>query len=185
MDNRIPPLITPFAILSISLALGATNVVVNNVTSTNEGTPRTTQTTHQKKISDSIYGKKNKDKDKDSDAKDKAEKAKEESEKKRRLKNHLQPKLRLKKLRVKRTPIHLVTRQPTTIPMTTPTRIRIQTSPLQMAGQPIREPRPTKGQRLVVAPIILMVTRIPIQIPRPIVTAVIRRLAPMIRRLKK
>lgn len=70
MDNRIPPLITPFAILSISLALGATNVVVNNVTSTNEGTPRTTQTTNQKKISDSIYG--NKKKTNDSDAKEKS-----------------------------------------------------------------------------------------------------------------
>lgn len=57
MDNRIPPLVTPFAILSISLALGATNIVANKVTSTNEGTPTTTQTTNQKNVSNSIYGK--------------------------------------------------------------------------------------------------------------------------------
>ncbi|WP_243674046.1 hypothetical protein [Lentilactobacillus kisonensis] len=79
MDNRIPPLITPFAILSISLALGATNVVVNKVTSTNEGTPTTTQTTNQKNTSNKIFGTPKK-KDKADTDKEK-EKAKESSEK--------------------------------------------------------------------------------------------------------
>ncbi|MDM7515801.1 hypothetical protein QUF07_03645 [Lentilactobacillus sp. TOM.63] len=79
MDNRIPPLITPFAILSISLALGATNVVVNKVTSTNEGTPTTTQTTNQKNTSNKIFG--TPKKKSDSDAEKEKAKAKESSEK--------------------------------------------------------------------------------------------------------
>lgn len=37
MAYRTPPLLTPFAILSIVLALGATNVAVNKVTHTTEG----------------------------------------------------------------------------------------------------------------------------------------------------
>ncbi|GAY73372.1 hypothetical protein [Lentilactobacillus kosonis] len=71
MDNRIPPLLTPFAILSISLALGATNVVVNKVTATNEGTPSQTQTASQSSLSNKIYGsttKTNKDSSSDDDA---------------------------------------------------------------------------------------------------------------------
>ena len=35
--KRVPPLLTPFAILTICLALGATNVVTNTVTHTQEG----------------------------------------------------------------------------------------------------------------------------------------------------
>ena len=37
MAYRVPPLLTPFAILSAVLALGATNVAVNKVTHTSEG----------------------------------------------------------------------------------------------------------------------------------------------------
>ena len=37
MAFRTPPLITPFAILSAVLALGATNVAVNTATHTSEG----------------------------------------------------------------------------------------------------------------------------------------------------
>ena len=37
MAKRTPPLLTPFAIMSIVLALGATNVAVNEVTHTSEG----------------------------------------------------------------------------------------------------------------------------------------------------
>ena len=37
MAYRTQPLLTPFAILSIVLALGATNVAVNKVTHTSEG----------------------------------------------------------------------------------------------------------------------------------------------------
>ena len=37
MAYRTPPFITPFAIVSIVLALGATNVVVNKATNTSEG----------------------------------------------------------------------------------------------------------------------------------------------------
>lgn len=84
MDNRIPPLVTPFAILSICLALGATNVVANKVTGTSEGTPTSTQTTSQKNMTNSIYGKTTPKKDDTSNndkAKESSEKAKESSEK--------------------------------------------------------------------------------------------------------
>ena len=37
MANKIPPFVTPFALFSIVLALGATNVVVNHATHTSEG----------------------------------------------------------------------------------------------------------------------------------------------------
>ena len=37
MAGKIPPLVTPFALVSLVLALGATNVVVNKTTHTNEG----------------------------------------------------------------------------------------------------------------------------------------------------
>lgn len=37
MAYRTPPFLTPFAIVSIVLALGATNVVVNKATNTSEG----------------------------------------------------------------------------------------------------------------------------------------------------
>ena len=40
MAKRTPPLLTPFAIMSIVLALGATNVAVNEVTHTSEGRAR-------------------------------------------------------------------------------------------------------------------------------------------------
>ncbi|WP_279403589.1 hypothetical protein [Secundilactobacillus kimchicus] len=41
MAYRTPPFITPFAIVSVALALGATNVVVNTATHSNEGAPKT------------------------------------------------------------------------------------------------------------------------------------------------
>lgn len=41
MNYRTPPFITPFAIVSIVLALGATNVVVNKTTHTNNGAKAT------------------------------------------------------------------------------------------------------------------------------------------------
>ena len=37
MASKTPPFVTPFALVSIVLALGATNVVVNKTTHTNEG----------------------------------------------------------------------------------------------------------------------------------------------------
>ncbi len=37
MGAKIPPLVTPFALVSLVLALGATNVVVNKATHTSEG----------------------------------------------------------------------------------------------------------------------------------------------------
>ena len=40
MAYRTPPFITPFAILSGVLALGATNVAVNTATGTSEGKPK-------------------------------------------------------------------------------------------------------------------------------------------------
>ena len=40
MAYRTPPFITPFAILSAVLALGATNVAVNTATGTSEGKPK-------------------------------------------------------------------------------------------------------------------------------------------------
>lgn len=40
MAYRTPPIITPFAILSAVLALGATNVAVNTATGTVEGKPK-------------------------------------------------------------------------------------------------------------------------------------------------
>lgn len=57
MDKRIPPLVTPFAVLSIALAIGTTNVVVNQVSGTNEGKPRTTQTVTQRNVSNQLLGK--------------------------------------------------------------------------------------------------------------------------------
>ena len=39
MGAKIPPLVTPFALVSLVLALGATNVVVNKATHTSEGAP--------------------------------------------------------------------------------------------------------------------------------------------------
>lgn len=42
---KTPPFVTPFALVSLVLALGATNVVVNKTTHTNEGAKVTTTTT--------------------------------------------------------------------------------------------------------------------------------------------
>ena len=41
---KTPPFVTPFALVSLVLALGATNVVVNKTTHTNEGAKVTTTT---------------------------------------------------------------------------------------------------------------------------------------------
>ena len=45
MGAKIPPLVTPFALVSLVLALGATNVVVNKATHTSEGAKVTSVST--------------------------------------------------------------------------------------------------------------------------------------------
>ena len=57
---KTPPFVTPFALVSLVLALGATNVVVNKTTNTSEGakivsTSSTSQSTSQKDDQDSSH----------------------------------------------------------------------------------------------------------------------------------
>ena len=50
MAGKIPPLVTPFALVSLVLALGATNVVVNKTTHTNEGA-KVSRVSSQRRVS--------------------------------------------------------------------------------------------------------------------------------------
>ncbi len=144
MDNTIPLLITPFAILSISLALGATNVVVNNVTSTDEGTPgplkrlikskspiRFTARTIKRRLMTRKLRRK---------------RLRKNQPRRRPLRNRQQPKLRPKRPKAIRRPMPIVVIKP---PLTT-RRIRVgrrQISPRQLTKVPlqIKEPQPLVG----------------------------------------
>lgn len=54
MGNRIPPIVTPIALLSVVLALGATNVAVNTATHTNEGQPPVVSVSQVNSQTDSV-----------------------------------------------------------------------------------------------------------------------------------
>ncbi|WP_054700741.1 hypothetical protein [Secundilactobacillus odoratitofui] len=77
MAYRTPPFITPFAIVSIALALGATNVVVNSVSHSSEGKPTSSKVVS---TSDSLGS----DKQSSADSKSSKKDSSSDSSKKRR-----------------------------------------------------------------------------------------------------
>ena len=63
MAYRTAPFITPFAIMSAVLALGATNVAVNTVTHTSEGKVRSSAVSSVSQTSSSMVSEKSKPED--------------------------------------------------------------------------------------------------------------------------
>ncbi len=86
MAYRTPPFITPFAIVSIALALGATNVVVNSVSHAKEGKPVSSQVVSNNSVIDSTKQSSDSDskssdkKDSSSDSSKKASSSSKDSE---------------------------------------------------------------------------------------------------------
>lgn len=172
MAYRTPPIITPFAILSMALALGATNVVTNSVTKTNEGAPRVSSVSN---TSSSSFSDDSKKKDSDDSSKKDSDSSKKDSSdivairtalrmKVRRIRRARRLTVRRNRRRrplitIRRTMIrepqrgprrHLRSRQPVVVPLPIPrtTRLRMIPRPV-MVGMILRT---TPLRRLIVVP---------------------------------